>query len=170
MTNHWKSWMYTALICVNHTPHISSLGPSVFCLLCIFATFRRSPFSFPNINGSTMPPLILNLSSATELRPRPLLRQKKTEWERSWRGKQDCKKGFERHKYISWRWLSLTVCKCSPVLQGPASHGSVVSQNQSGCSLWIGQILNKMPFFFKLWVSWLWTSAKPCEMAHPDTS
>lgn len=120
--------MYTAVICVNHTPHISSLGPSVFCLLCIFATFRRSPFSFPNINGSTMPPLILNLSSATELRPRPLLRQKKTEWERSWRGKQDCKKGFERHKYISWRWLSLTVCKCSPVLQGPLS---VVSQNQS---------------------------------------
>lgn len=41
MTNHWKSWMYTTVSCINHTAHISGLGPSVSCLLCIFAPFRR---------------------------------------------------------------------------------------------------------------------------------
>lgn len=33
--------MYTAVICVDHIPHISGLGPGVCSLLCIFATFRR---------------------------------------------------------------------------------------------------------------------------------
>lgn len=40
---------------------------------CVLSLRAQSPFSSLNINGSTMPRLVLNLSPATKLKPRPLL-------------------------------------------------------------------------------------------------
>lgn len=47
--------------------------------------------------------------------------------------------------------VNATNCKRCPVLDGPTSCGSIVSQNQSVRSLWSGQTPNKMPcwLFFR---------------------